>query len=101
MARVLAFPFKLNAAGHAATVEQESTTYYSQQLASILLTVQNEREYVLEFGMPDMAFEGFMHSSFKNQVTEYLPNLSDVSADITEITSTTQKINISFQNGDD
>lgn len=101
MARVLAFPFKLNAAGHAATVEQESTTYYSQQLASILLTVQNEREYALEFGMPDMAFEGFMHSSFKNQVAEYLPNLTDVTAEIIEVTDTTQKITIEYRSGDE
>lgn len=101
MARVLSFPFRFNEAGRAATVEQDSTTYYAQQLSVILLTIQEEREYIPEFGMPDMAFDGFMHSSFDNQVAEYLPGLTDIEVEITNVTDTTQHVHIGFQSGDE
>lgn len=101
MARVLSFPFRFNGAGRAATVEQDSDTYYSQQLATILLTIQNEREYIVEFGMPDMAFDGFMHSAFNNQVEEYLSGITDIDVEIVDVTETTQRVEIRFQSGDE
>lgn len=96
MADILSFPFRLAPNGSAATVYQGSDQYYSEQIATIILTLQNERDYDLEFGMPDIAFDGFPYSNFQHQIQQYLPDLDHVTATVVAITEDTQTINVVF-----
>ena len=97
--RVLSFPFKLSPAGNALTIEQGSDKYYAQQIATVLLTHQGERTASPEFGMPEQAFEGFMYSSFHNQITEYLPDISSIKVNINGSDSETQTVSVDFESG--
>lgn len=96
MAGVLSIPFRITKNGEASKVEQGSDSYYSEQLAVLLMTGKTERVMQPTLGMPDMAFDGFLHSAFHTQVTEFLPELQSVSAEIVKIESDSQTVVISF-----
>lgn len=99
MPNTLSFPYRV-AGSRAATAIQGSDTYYKEQLAVILQTLQKEREHLPEFGMPDMAFEGFLYSAFDYQVKTYLPGITKASARITNQTDQgVQSIEITFESG--
>jgi hypothetical protein len=96
MAQLLSLPFRVSPAGQAVRVEQGDDEYYRQQVVTILLTLQGERPLNEDFGMPDMAFDGFMYSAFRSQLEQHLPEVEEVSVGIEPRDETTQLVNIKF-----
>jgi len=96
MAQLLSLPFRVSPAGQAVSLEQGSDDYYQQQIATILMTIQGERLLSDELGMPDMAYEGFMHSTFQAQVETILPEISELNVSIEDVTNTSEAITVTF-----
>lgn len=96
MANVIAMPLRLASSGIVAAVEQGTDDYYKQQIVALLLTMQGERPINIDFGMPDMAFQGFLYSTFHNQVVEYLPEVSDLYIEIEDDNDMEQTVVIGF-----
>ena len=97
MAALLALPFRVSPAGQAVTVEQGDDAYYQQQIATILLTVEGERVLNDDIGIPDMAFDGFMYSTFQAQVETVLPEISNLEASIEKDTERSQTVVVNFE----
>lgn len=97
MAALLSLPFRISPAGQAVTTEQGDDEYYRQQIATILLTVQGERLLTEELGMPDMAFDGFRHSTFQAQVEVWLPEISELRATVEKTTDSSQTVVVNFE----
>lgn len=97
MAQVLSLPFRLSTAGAFVTVEQGDDEYFRQQLVTILLTEQGERVLNNEFGMPDMTFDGFLFSTFESQVSEVLPEISDLDVEVDNPNDVTENVSITFR----
>ena len=97
MAALLSLPFRVSPAGQAVSVEQGDDEYYKQQIATILMTVQGERLISEELGMPDMAFDGFMYSTFQAQVEIFLPEISELEATIEKSSDTAQTVVVNFE----
>ena len=96
MADLISMPMRLSPSGSIITVEQGSEAYYKQQLAVILLTLQGERPMNHDFGMPDMAFQGFLYSTFHAQVDEHLPEVTDLYVEVTDDDDINQSVTIGF-----
>ena len=96
MAALLSLPFRISPAGQAVSVEQGDDEYYRQQIATILLTVQGERILTEELGMPDMAFDGFRHSTFQAQVEIWLPEITELQATVESTTDRSQTVVVNF-----
>lgn len=99
MASVLSIPFRINKYGEAAKVVQGSDDYYSEQLATILTTIQGERGLEPLLGIPDIAFDGFQNSALQSQVAVYFPELKNVEANLTKIGVDRQAVTVSFETG--
>lgn len=82
MARILAYPFRVDAGGSAATVEQNSDVAEVEQVAVIILTRLGERALVPDFGITDPAFAGVNPSELVAAVARWGPpvRLTDVTA---------------------
>lgn len=97
MANVLAVPFHLAPNGSASTVIQGTDPYYSQQIATVILTIEGERKFDPDFGMPDMAFDSFQRSSFQHQLDQYIPGIVSATVTTDSITDVTQSVTIHFE----
>lgn len=96
MADLISLPMRLSPSGSVVTVEQGTEAYYKQQIVTIVLTLQGERPMNPDFGMPDMAFQGFMYSTFHSQVDEHLPEVTDVYVEAQDIDDVNQSVTIGF-----
>lgn len=96
MAKLLSLPFRLGTAGSFVTLEQGEDEYYRQQLVTILLTEQGERTLNDAFGMPDMTFDGFLYSTFQAQVSETLPEITNLDVSIENPTDATERVTVTF-----
>lgn len=96
MADLISMPLRLSPSGAVVTVEQGTENYYKQQLATIVLTLQGERPMNPSFGMPDMAFQGFMYSTFHSQVEEHLPEVTDLYIEVENVDDMNQSVVIGF-----
>ena len=99
MAVVLSLPFRISKYGEAVTVAQGTDDYYGEQIATILSTIQGERNLEPFLGIPDIAFEGFQNSALQSQVAIYLPDLKDVEASIDAFTEVSEIVKVSFKRG--
>jgi len=99
MANTISFPFRITKYGEAAKVVQGTDEYYSEQIATILLTIQGERGLEPLLGIPDIAFDGFQNSALQSQVATYLPDLKNVEGRITKIGVDKQSVTVSFETG--
>ncbi len=96
MARLLSLPLTVSPAGNYVSVQQGSTEYYRQQIATLISTTPNEREMNEEFGVSDMAFNGFNRSEFSTQMMQYLPEITNYTVDTSLVNDTTQSVRIDF-----
>lgn len=96
MAQLLSLPFRISPAGQAVRVEQGDDEYYRQQVITILLTIQGERPLNEDLGMPDMAFGGFMYSTFLAQLEDQLPEIDQVSVNIEPLDDRTERVSVKF-----
>lgn len=96
MARLLSFPFRVATYGAAASNEQGSDEYYREQIATIVTTKRGERIYNDTIGMPDIAYSGFLYSAFQAQVSEELPEVADLRANIENTGETVETVVVEF-----
>lgn len=96
MAQLLSLPFRVSPAGQAVSIEQGADDYYQQQIATILMTIQGERLLNDDLGMPDMAYEGFMYSTFQSQVETVLPEIDELEVSLEDISETVEAISVTF-----
>lgn len=101
MAEVLSLPFRISKHGEAMRSVQGTENYYSEQISTLILTLQGERELEPTLGMPDIAFDGFKNSAFHSQLQEFLPDVKDAKVSLTDLTDTTQNIAVRFEIGVD
>lgn len=80
-ARVLAFPFRLDPSGAAATVDAGSDAEIEQQIAVACLTVPGERIQAPTFGVADPAFVGFELGNLQRHLTDFGPAVTVTAAD--------------------
>jgi hypothetical protein len=83
-ARVLAFPFRLDPSGVAATVEAGSDDDIDQQIATACLTIPGERIQAPTFGVADPAFVGFELGNLQRHLIDFLPGVTVAAADRAE-----------------
>lgn len=79
-ARVLAFPFRLDPSGVAATVEAGSDADVEQQIAIACLTTPGERIQAPSFGVADPAFVGFELGNLQRHLTDFGPPVTVTAA---------------------
>lgn len=58
VSRIISHPFRLDAGGNVATVEQDTDTADAEQIAVLAMTRAGERPMVPGFGLTDPAFSG-------------------------------------------
>lgn len=76
MPRLISFPFRLDANGAVATVDQGSDAEIEEQIAVAMMTRPGERITVPTFGVNDPAFTGFLLSALIRQVTDFGPRVT-------------------------
>lgn len=76
MPRLISFPFRLDANGAVATVDQGSDAEIEEQIALAMLTRPGERITVPTYGVNDPAFNGFLLSHLIRQVTDFGPRVT-------------------------
>lgn len=96
MAYLLAVPFRLAPNGSAVSVEQGTDEYFRQQMTTIISTMRGERPINTDFGMPDMAFMGFMAETFYSQVSEHLPEIEGLRVAMVDRSDIEQGVMVEF-----
>lgn len=96
MAKLISFPFRVATYGAAAANEQGSDEYYREQIATIVTTKRGERVLNDTIGMPDITFSGFLYSAFQSQVSEELPEIVDLRANIENLNDREESIVVEF-----
>jgi hypothetical protein len=71
----MAFPFRLDASGTVATVEQNTDVEIEQQLALALLVAPGERIQVPAFGCADPAFAGLELTALRRHLATFGPEV--------------------------
>lgn len=71
--RLISFPFRLDATGSVASVEQDSDPEIDEQIAVAMLTRPGERLTVPTFGVNDPAFDGFLLSALQRHCLDFGP----------------------------
>jgi hypothetical protein len=76
MPRLISFPFRIDATGAVATVEQNSDPEVEEQLAVAMLTRPGERIVVPTFGVLDPAFDGFLVGALQRHCLDFGPDVT-------------------------
>lgn len=94
---VISFPFRIDATGTIATVEQDSDECAAEQIAALLLTRIGERPLSAEFGVTDMAGQGLDASELAAAVATFGPDvtLQDIAVD--EVGDGVQRVAVTFE----
>lgn len=71
----MSFPFRLDATGAIATVEQGSDTEIDEQIALAMLTRPGERVQAPTFGVADPAFVGFQMGALQRHLNDFGPEV--------------------------
>lgn len=96
MAKLLSFPFRVAPSGFGVTVEQGSDAYYRESLATLLLTEQGERPMRPTMGIPDVAYKGFLYSTFQAQVEDEMPEIESLDVSVERDGETTETVQVTF-----
>jgi phage baseplate assembly protein W len=91
-ARLISFPFRLDANGAVATVGQGSDEEIEQQIAVAMLTRPGERITVPTYGVNDPAFSGFLLSHLIRQVTDFGPRVTIENVSVDKLDEGREKV---------
>jgi hypothetical protein len=94
---VLSYPFRLNASGQAATVEQDSEDQYAELLAALVLTRPGERDLVPGFGIPDPTFVGIDVGALEGAAAVFGPDVTITDVQVTVTGPGSQDVLIGFE----
>lgn len=94
--RLISFPFRFEANGSAATVEQDSDAATAEQIAVLLLTRRSERPLVPDFGVVDMVGRGLDPSELAAALGTYGPDVELLDVAIDEVGDGVQQVTVTF-----
>ena len=98
---LLSHPFRLEASGSVATVEDGTDEAAAEAIAVLVLTRQGERDLVPGYGLPDPTFGDVDVSELNVLLTDYAPGITVTEANVTALTDTTESLEIVFDTTED
>jgi phage baseplate assembly protein W len=93
----MSFPFRLDATGAIATVEQGSDTWVEECIAIAMLTRPGERDQVPSFGVADPAFAAFQVGLLQRHLVDFGPRVTITKVDVTEQAEGRERITVTWQ----
>ena len=97
MARLISFPFRLDATGAVASVEQDSDSEIDEQIAVAMLTRPGERFTVPTFGVNDPAFDGFLLSALQRHCIDFGPDVDVTTVETNRKTEGREQVVINWE----
>lgn len=94
---VISYPFRLDAGGQVATVEQGSDAASAEQIGLLLLIRQGERPLVPDFGVTDMVGQGLNEAELVAAITTFGPDVDIRDVDIREAGDGVQQVTVTFE----
>lgn len=101
MPRLISFPFRLDANGAVATVDQGSDAEIEEQIAVAMLVRPGERITVPTFGVNDPAFNGFLLSALIRQVTDFGPRVTIENVSVDRLTEGREQVVVKWARVDE
>lgn len=93
---LLSHPFRLEANGAVATVEDGTEEAAAEGIAVLVLTRRGERDLVPGFGMTDPTFDALSVAELNVGLAEYSPDVIVTDVAITYTTDRTERIELAF-----
>lgn len=97
----MSFPFRLDATGAVATVEQGSDTEVDEQIALAMLTRPGERIQAPTFGVADPAFAGFQLGALQRHLNDFGPGVDVVTVTKRSLVDGREEVVINWKRRDD
>lgn len=94
---LLSHPFRLEANGAVATVEDDTEEAYAEGIAVLALTRKGERDLVPDFGLTDPAFNELSLAELNVGLTDFGPPVEVTDVAIEYPTDTTERVVIAFE----
>lgn len=94
---LLSHPFRLEANGAVATVEDGTDEAYAEGIAVLAMTRKGERDLVPGFGVTDPAYTGLDLAELNVGLLDYGPPVTVVDADVTYPTATIERVELVFE----
>lgn len=94
--RLLAHPFRLEANGSAATVEDDTDEAHAQAIAILALTRRGERALVPGFGLTDPLFDRVALADLNLGLTDYGPAVRVTALDTTYPDDRTEQVVLTY-----
>lgn len=95
--RLISYPFRLDAPGNVATVEEGSDENNAELIAVLVLTRPGEREMVAEFGVDDPTFDELSIGDVIAGVAMFGPPVTITDIDVRYPTDTSSEVDIAFE----
>lgn len=96
MPPVLSYPFRITAAGLAATVEHDSDQGRAERLAVLILTRRGEMPLAGDYGLTDPAFAGIERSELAAQVVKWGPKVKLGAVTAATASQSTSTVRVTF-----
>lgn len=93
---LIAYPFRLSAAGDVVTVEEGTDEQHAQEIAVGVLTRRGERPLVPDFGIADPVFVGFDEEALLLQIDLFGPPVEVTAVEVTAVNDRTQSVVVEF-----
>lgn len=93
---LISHPFRLEANGAVATVEDGTEEAAAEGIAILVLTRRGERDLVPGFGMTDPTFNELSIAELNVGLTEYGPDVTVTDVTITYPTDRTERVELAF-----
>lgn len=94
--QLLSHPFRLEASGAVATVEDGTEEAAAEGIAILALTRLGERDLVPGFGISDPAFDTMSIDELNVGLSEYGPAVTVTDVTITHPTDTLERVELAF-----
>lgn len=96
MTNLIAFPFRLSAAGYVVTLPDDSDEYYGDELGLLVGTIPGEREMVPGYGLNDPVFANVDGNELAAKVAAYGPPIQIVGITERWVSADQQDVIIEF-----
>lgn len=94
---LLSHPFRLEANGAVATVEDDTEEAYAEGIAVLALTRKGERDLVPDFGLTDPAFDELSLAELNVGLADFGPPVEVTDVTIAYPSDTTERVVIAFE----
>jgi hypothetical protein len=97
MPNLISFPFRVTPAGYVATLPDDSSEYYSDELGLLVGTTPGERELVPSYGLNDPTFAQVDENELAVKVAMFGPPVQITNVAHKWVSSTQQDVTIEFE----